>query len=106
MNSTLGVQVTGLGFSAATYGALISMNGALVVFCELLLTTISRRYSTRRVLAMGYVLTGLGFALNAIARTVPALAGCVIIFTLGEMLAMPVASAYVSNLAPAHLRGR
>ena len=32
MNSTLGVQVTGLGFSAATYGALISMNGALVVF--------------------------------------------------------------------------
>jgi MFS family permease len=106
MSSTFGVQVTRLGFSPATYGALISMNGALVVFCELPLTTITRRYSTRRVLATGYVLIGVGFTLNAVARTVSALAGCVIIFTLGEMLAMPVASAYVSNLAPTHLRGR
>jgi MFS family permease len=58
------------------------------------------------VLAAGYVLIGLGFALNAFAHTVPALAGCIIIFTLGEMIAMPVSTAYVSNLAPAHFRGR
>jgi MFS family permease len=106
MASTFGVQVTRMGFSAATYGALISMNGAMVVLCELPLTIITRRFSTRRVLAAGYVLVGLGFALNAFAHTVPALAGCIIIFTLGEMIAMPVSSAYVSNLAPAHLRGR
>ena len=31
MASTFGVHVTRLGFSAATYGALISMNGAMVV---------------------------------------------------------------------------
>jgi MFS family permease len=30
----------------------------------------------------------------------------VVVFTFGEMVAMPVASAYISNLAPAHLRGR
>jgi MFS family permease len=106
MSSTFGVHITNLGFSAATYGALISMNGALVVFCELPLTTITRRFATRRVLAAGYLLIGLGFALNAFAHTVPALAACVIIFTLGEMVAMPVTSAYVSNLSPAHLRGR
>lgn len=106
MASSFGVHVTNLGFSAATYGALISMNGALVVLCELPLTTITRRFPERRVLAAGYLLIGLGFALNAFAHTVPALAACVVIFTLGEMVAMPVASAYVSNLAPAHLRGR
>ena len=106
MASTFGVHVTRLGFSAATYGALISLNGALVVLCELPLTTITRGFSARRVLAVGYVLIGLGFALNIFAHTVPALAACVIIFTLGEMVAMPVAAAYVSNLAPAHLRGR
>ena len=106
MASSYGVQVTRLGFSAATYGALISMNGALVVLCELPLTTLTRRFPARRVLATGYLLIGLGFALNAFARTVPALAACVIIFTLGEMVAMPVASAYVSNLSPPHLRGR
>jgi len=106
MSSSFGVYVTHLGFSAATYGTLISMNGALVVFCELPLTTITRRFSTRRVLATGYVLVGLGFALNIFAHTVPALAVCVIIFTLGEMIAMPVSSAYVANLSPPHLRGR
>jgi MFS family permease len=106
MSSTFGVQVTHLGFSAATYGALISMNGALVVLCELPLTTVTRRFPARRVLAAGYLLIGLGFALNAFARTVPELAVCILIFTLGEMTAMPVSSAVVSNLAPAHLRGR
>jgi MFS family permease len=106
MSSTFGVHVTRMGFSAATYGALISMNGAMVVLCELPLTTITRRFPARQVLAAGYLLIGAGFALNAFAHTVPALAGCIIIFTLGEMVAMPVSSAYVSNLAPAHLRGR
>jgi len=106
MSSTFGVQVTHLGFSAATYGALISMNGALVVLCELPLTTITRRFPTRRVLAVGYLLIGLGFALNAFARTVPELAVCIIIFTLGEMVAMAVSTAFVSSLAPPHLRGR
>ena len=106
MTSSFGVQVTHLGFSAATYGALISLNGAMVVLCELPLTTITRRFPARRVLATGYVLIGAGFALTAFAHTVPGLVACIITFTLGEMTAMPVASAYISNLAPAHMRGR
>lgn len=106
MSSTFGVQVTRLGFSAATYGALISLNGLIVVFCELPLTTITQRLPARRVLAAGYLLVGGGFALNAVAHTIPTLTASVIIFTLGEMVSMPVASAYVSNLAPARLRGR
>jgi len=106
MTSTFGVQVINLGFSAATYGALISLNGALVVLCELPLTTLTRRLPARRMLATGYALCGLGFALNAFAHTVPLLAACMILFTLGEMIAMPVQGAYVANLAPAHLRGR
>jgi MFS family permease len=106
MSSTFGVHVTRLGFSAATYGTLISMNGAMVVLCELPLTTITRRFPARRILATGYCLIGTGFAMNAWARSVPELAACIIIFTLGEMIAMPVSAAYVSNLAPAHMRGR
>lgn len=106
MSSTFGVHVTNLGFSAATYGALISLNGALVVLCELPLTTITRRFPPQRVLATGYLMAGAGFATNAFARTVPALASCIVVFTLGEMIAMPVSAAYVANLAPAHMRGR
>ena len=106
MASSYGLHVTQLGFSAATYGAIISMNGALVVLCELPLTTLTRRFPARQVMAAGYLLSGIGFALNAFAHTLPALVVCMIIFTLGEMIAMPVSSAYIADLAPAHLRGR
>lgn len=106
MSSTFGVQVTALGFSPATYGALISLNGVLVVLLELPLTTVTQRFLPRRAIALGYVLIGVGFGLNAFAHTIPALAGAMLIFTLGEMCAMPVASAYIADLSPIHLRGR
>jgi MFS family permease len=106
MSSTFGLHVTHLGFSPATYGALISMNGALVVFCELPLTTITRKFNARRVMAIGYLLLGFGFALNMFAHTIPALIVCVMVFTLGEMIAMPVTGAYIADLSPEHMRGR
>jgi MFS family permease len=106
MASTFGLYVTSLGFSPATYGAIISFNGVLIVLCELPLTMITRRYPARRVMAIGYGLVGLGFALNAFARTVPALISCITVFTFGEMVVMPVSSAHIAGLAPAHMRGR
>ena len=106
MTSSLGLHVTGQGFSAATYGAILSLNGILVVLCELPLTTVTRRFQPGRVLATGYLLIGLGSTLNAFAHSVPALAVCMGIFTLGEMVAMPVCVAYIADLAPPHMRGR
>ncbi len=105
-SSTFGLYITHLGFPAAVYGMILSLNGAIVVFCELPLTTITRRFPARRVIALGYLLAGSAFALNGLARTVPALAACMGLFTLGEMLAMPMASAYIADLAPASMRGR
>ena len=104
--STFSLYITSLGFSAATYGALISLNGLVVVFCELPLTAITRRFRARRMMALGYALIGTGFVLNAFAHTVPALAICMIVFTLGEIAAMPTSVAYIADLAPPHMRGR
>ena len=104
--ATYGLYVTHLGFSAATYGVLVSLNGALVVLVELPLTTITRRFPPQRVMAIGYLVIGTGFAMNHFARSVPLLAVCMIVFTLGEMITMPMASAYIANLAPADMRGR
>lgn len=106
MASTFGLFVTQLGFSPAVYGVVISLNGALIVLCELPLTSFTRRFPTRKIMALGYTLIGGGFALNYFARSVPALVGCMIVFTIGEMFALPMASAYVADLAPAHMRGR
>ena len=106
ISSTFSVHVTRLGFSAGTYGALVSLNGLLVVLCELPLTTLTRRFPARPMIAAGYLLIGIGFALNAFANTVPLLAACMLILTFGEMIAMSVAATYVANLAPADMRGR
>jgi len=103
--SSMSVQITTSGFSPSTYGLLISLNGLLVVLFELPLTTITKRYPSRRVMALGYLLIGAGFASNLLPRTIPLLVLTMAVLTLGEMIAMPVAGAYVADLAPAHQRG-
>lgn len=106
MSSTFGLAVLNRGFSPKVYGALLSMNGALIVFLELPLTTVSRRFQPIAAMALGYLVIGVGFGLGAFAATTAGFALCVVVFTLGEMFAMPVASAYVAGLSPQHMRGR
>jgi MFS family permease len=106
MGSTFGLFVTKNGHPESTYGAILSLNGILVVCFELYLTTITQRFRARRAMAFGYCLIGLGFAFNAFAHSTAALAFSMIIFTFGEMCSMPTSSAYVADLAPIHLRGR
>ncbi|HKQ40603.1 MAG TPA: MFS transporter, partial [Verrucomicrobiae bacterium] len=106
MSSTFGLHVTSFGIPDTGYGVLLSLNGLLIVVLELAMTSFTQRFRATRVMAVGYVLIGFGFALNAFATTVPTLAIAMTIFTFGEMTAMPVAGAYVANLAPLNMRGR
>lgn len=106
MGSTFALHVRDLGLSNSTYGLLISMNGVLIVLFELAITARTQRLPPRPVIAAGYLLLGIGFALTGVARSVAALAITVVIWTLGEMISSPVSSAYVAGLAPEDLRGR
>jgi MFS family permease len=106
MVSTFGLHVTQLGFSSWTYGMIISLNGLIVVLFELPLTLVSQRFGFERSMTLGYVLTGIGFGGNAFATTMPGLIGCLLIWSLGEMLTMPIAVAQIADLAPTHMRGR
>jgi MFS family permease len=106
MGSTFALHVKSIGFPSRVYGLLISTNGLLIVLFELFITQWTRRFAPRPMIALGYFLAGAGFALTGFARTVPALAATVVIWTLGEMVSSPVASAYAIQLAPAQYRGR
>jgi MFS family permease len=78
----------------------------VIVLLELPLVSITQRFPYRPVMALGSLLVGLGFALTAFANDLPELAFTVLIWTIGEIVYAPVASAYVADLAPEHLRGR
>ena len=106
MGSTFALHVKSLGFPSSTYGLLISTNGLLIVLFELGITQWTRRFPPRPMIALGYLLAGAGFALTGFARTFPALAATVVIWTLGEMISSPVAGAYAVQLAPEQYRGR
>jgi MFS family permease len=106
MTATFGLAVTHAGFSTKVYGALLSLNGVLVVLVELPLTTITRHLRPMAVIALGYLMVAVGFGLTAFAQTVAGFVACVALLTLGEMVAMPVASAYIAELSPHNMRGR
>lgn len=108
MQSTAGfpLHVRAQGLSSAVFGLLISLNGLVVVFLELPLTSITKRLPARPVMSVGWILLGAGFGLTAFAHDIPFLALTVFIWTVGEIVNAPIGSAYVAALAPEHLRGR
>ena len=105
-HAALPVDMRRNGLSAAGYGALLSMNGMAVVVLQPLSTRFIAGRDPARILALGALLVGLGWGCNAVAASAAAYAAAILVWTLGEVLVTPVASAVVSNLAPEHLRGR
>jgi MFS family permease len=106
IGSTVALHVKDLGFSSSTYGMLISLNGVLIVLFELAITAWVQRFRPQPAIAIGYLFGGVGFALTGIAHTIPALAGTVVLWTIGEMVSSPAAGAYAIELAPEKYRGR
>ncbi|HKR65815.1 MAG TPA: MFS transporter [Thermoanaerobaculia bacterium] len=106
LHSTYPVHISRLGYSPATYGTLLSINGVMIVLFELALTSWTQRKPMRALIALGYALAGIGVALTGLAVSVPALAATVVVWTLGEMIYAPVTATYVTSLAPERYRGR
>ena len=104
--STLPLHVVASGFSPRMYGALISLNGLLIILFELPIAGFSQRFAAPRAMAVGFTFTGIAFGLTGHATTTLALALHTITWTIGEMVFAPVAGAYVADLAPDDLRGR
>lgn len=104
--TTLPLHVQALGFSTATYGLLLSLNGLLVATTEIPASSFMVRIPARIAMGSGFLLIGLAFGSLGLASALPALIAIVVIATAGEVLAMPVAAAYVADLAPDDMRGR
>ena len=104
--NVLALDATSRGLSPAAYGLLMGFNGLLIVLIELPLSQWVKRFNPRAVLAIGFAVVGLGCGAFAFAGTMAEFLAATALFTLGEMLSLPIASGYASLLAPSNLRGR
>jgi MFS family permease len=93
------------GIDAKHYGLLVCVNGLLIVLVQPAATQRLDQFRKYRVLAVGALLVGLGFGLTAIASTPAQYVGTIIVWSLGEIALLPVASTVVTDIAPPSLRG-
>jgi MFS family permease len=104
--STMPLHIRDAGYAASTYGLLQSLNGAIVALAELPMIAWTQRYQRLRMVALGELLIGLAFATLLFADTLPLLVAMVAVWTIGEMIESPMASAIAADRAPTHARGR
>ncbi len=97
---------TRFGIPESQFGWLATTNATLVVAFQFAVTRRAEKFASLRVMAAGAALYGLGIGSMALGRTFGHFWLSMVVVTLGEMLLVPTASAYVANLAPPDRRGR
>jgi MFS family permease len=106
VRTSLPVTMAQDGYAPSAYSFLHGLNALLVVVLQIPLTMLVRGRSRSAVLTASGLLMGAGLGLTALAVGPAAYAGCVVVWTLGEMLHAPAAIAAVSDRAPEQQRGR
>lgn len=97
--------VEDLGLSPAFYGMLFTVNTVMIVFMEVPLNAATSHWPHRRALAIGAFLFAAGSGMFVFANGPAVIVAGVMIWTVGEMMLFPQASAYVADIAPPHRRG-
>ena len=82
-----------LGYPERVYGMLMAFNGFLITVAELPLSHWIKRFESRWVIGIGFLLCGVGVAFCGFASTWLWLGIAVTIFTVGEMISMAVSGA-------------
>jgi MFS family permease len=92
--------------STALYGVLMAINCVIVILMELPMISIVKRFRMTYVIGFGFLLYGLGRGLVGVSGGGLWLTVTIVVTSFGEIIAFPVILAFVSDLSPAHLRGR
>ena len=87
-------------------GFLFAINTLLIVAFEMVLINTVRAFSPLRVAAVGALLLSLGLGILPLGSTFAFAAFGVVVWTLGEMLSLPLIEAVVANRAGAGQSGR
>ena len=102
---TLPLVMRADGSAPVAYGAVVGLNGAIVVVLSLPASRWMESHRGSGPLALAVALIGLGVGAYAFADTAWEYAGGVVLLSLGEIAFLPVLPALVARLAPDDARG-
>jgi MFS family permease len=94
------------GLAESQYGFIPTTNALMVIFFQLLVTQVSKRYPPLQMVALGTLFYAVGTGSVALASGFWGFLACMVVFTIGELILTPTATTYAANLAPADMRGR
>jgi predicted MFS family arabinose efflux permease len=94
------------GFAENRIGQLLAINTVMIVLFEMVLLHRLKDVRPLKVIALGALLTGLGFALTPLGRGFFYAAVTVAVWTMGEMLSLPLLTSEISNRSHEGNRGR
>ena len=97
--------VRDLGLSESIYGMMFTINTLLIILLEVPLNGATSGWPHRRTLALGALLTGLGFGGVGLAGSAAGVALMVVVWTFGEMILLPGSAAFAADAAPPERRG-
>jgi predicted MFS family arabinose efflux permease len=94
------------GFREDTIGLLLALNPLLIVLFEMVLVRRIERLSRMPVIGLGAFLVGAGLGLMPLGATLGFVALTIVVWTAGEMLALPMVNATVADRAAPGMLGR
>lgn len=107
MTSTLSVfSVERASFSTTQYGALLTLNGLLVVAFQYPVARLVDRLAKRAVLIIGSLFYALGYFIMGLVGSYAVAIVAMAVITLGEIVVAPTTLAVVGQLSPENSRGR
>jgi len=104
--STLPLAMQAAGLATVWYSLMISVNGFVVITCELLVTKVTQRQPIKRVVVVGFLLLGGGLSIYSLPGGAAVFIAGTLVWTLAEIVGGPTMFAYPGMVAPEGLRGR
>lgn len=104
--TTVPVHLRDAGQPVALYTALVAVGSGLILALEIPVALRLRGHSSYPIIATGYGLVGVGFALFGLPVSAAASVLAMVVLTAGEILYKTTATAHVLDAAPDHLVGQ
>ena len=94
------------GVAEATYSWLPTTNALMVVFLQVFITRIIKRYRDTQVMPIGALFYAVAMMMVGLSSQFWGFWLAMVVMTIGELITAPTATTFVANLAPQDQRGR